>query len=45
MLPKCRRRVRSLEKAESLPEGVWVGGVEPICSAGQVSAKALAWWF
>ena len=34
-----------LEKAESLLESVWAGGVKPICSAGQVSAKAIAWWF
>lgn len=34
-----------LKEAESLSRSVWVGGVEPICSSGQVSTKALAGWF
>lgn len=33
---------KGLQKAESLPDSVWVRGVEPICSIGQVSVKALA---
>lgn len=36
---------KGLEKAESLPDSVWVRGVEPICSIGQVSVKDLAGWF
>lgn len=34
-----------LEESESLYRRVWMGGVEPICSSGQVSTKALAGWF